>query len=108
MPNGGILTINAEPMFSAIRRTDRRGQRFHVPEKPMLYVNITISDTGEGIASQHLNKIFNPFFTTKPNGSGLGLSIVYRIIEEHMGDISVQSEANKGTIFTLLLATEEA
>ncbi|KAA3616551.1 MAG: PAS domain S-box protein [Calditrichaeota bacterium] len=107
MPNGGELAIQAEPMFSSIKRTDRRGQRFHVPEKQRLFVKITISDTGEGIKGPNLNKIFNPFFTTKPNGSGLGLSIVYRIIEEHKGDISVQSDAEKGTVFTLLLATEE-
>ncbi|MCA9731067.1 PAS domain S-box protein [candidate division KSB1 bacterium] len=108
MSGGGKLSINAEPLYSSIRRTDRRGQRFHVPEKQMLYVKIAISDTGEGINKEDLNEIFNPFFTTKPNGSGLGLSIVYRIIEEHKGDIFVESEPEVGTTFTLLLATEES
>ncbi|KAA3652712.1 MAG: PAS domain S-box protein [Calditrichaeota bacterium] len=108
MPEGGTLSIHAEPQFSSIRRTDRRGQRFHVPEKSMLYVKIAISDTGEGIKKEDIEGIFNPFFTTKPNGSGLGLSIVYRIVEEHKGDIYVESEPDVGTTFTLLLATEES
>ena len=66
---------------------------------------IKISDTGHGIPEELLDKIFDPFFTTKPvgKGSGLGLSISYGIIQDHMGSIDVQSEVGKGTCFTLQL-----
>lgn len=56
-----------------------------------------ISDTGCGISKNNLEKIFDPFFTTKSDGSGLGLSIVHRIIDEHKGAISITSQENKGT-----------
>ncbi|MFH2138496.1 MAG: PAS domain S-box protein [Candidatus Omnitrophota bacterium] len=67
------------------------------------HVEIKISDTGCGISQESLNNIFNPFFTTKsPDGGiGLGLSIVYRIIKNHNGDISVESEEGQGTKFTI-------
>jgi signal transduction histidine kinase len=64
---------------------------------------ITVSDAGEGIAPEHLESIFNPFFTTKPKGVGLGLALVAKIIDEHGGRIRVQSERGKGTTFELLL-----
>lgn len=68
-----------------------------------------MSDTGEGIPRENMQAIFDPFFTTKPqgSGSGLGLSIVYRIIEEHRGSIQVESEPGKGTTFSLFLPVEE-
>ena len=50
-----------------------------------------------------LKNIYNPFYTTKPTGTGLGLSIVYQIIREHGGQITVESEINKGTFFIILL-----
>ncbi len=66
---------------------------------------ISIQDNGCGIKEEHLNKIFDPFFTTKPavKGIGLGLSVSYNIIKAHGGDISVSSEPNKGTTFTITL-----
>jgi signal transduction histidine kinase len=66
---------------------------------------ITIADTGVGIFPEDLPHIFEPFFTTKENGKGvgLGLSVVYGIIERHNGTISVSSEHGKGTLFTLKL-----
>jgi len=69
------------------------------------YIEIGISDTGSGIAEDKIEKIFEPFFTTKEvgKGTGLGLSIVYDIIKKHNGDITVQSEAGKGTNFTVRL-----
>jgi signal transduction histidine kinase len=67
------------------------------------YIEITVSDTGTGIAPEELELIFNPFFTTKSQGTGLGLSIVYQIIKEHGGQINVQSELGKGTEFKILL-----
>jgi two-component system, NtrC family, sensor histidine kinase PilS len=70
-------------------------------------VIIRVSDTGIGIANEHLGNIFDPFFTTKTDGTGLGLAIVYRIIEDLGGSIDVKSEPGKGTIFTIRLPFEE-
>jgi len=68
-------------------------------------VFIAISDTGSGISADHLNRIYEPFFTTKEvgKGTGLGLSISYDIIKKHDGEIRVISEENKGTTFTIRL-----
>jgi signal transduction histidine kinase len=68
-------------------------------------VEWTMADTGSGIPPDVVTKIFDPFFTTKEFGvgTGLGLTVVKGIIEEHGGSISVQSEPGKGTTFRLLL-----
>jgi|GEM_PF-498935 len=71
------------------------------------YVKIDITDDGEGICNEHLNRIFEPFYTSKNDGSGLGLSIAYSIIEKHEGHIAVTSEKGKGTTFTMYLKTPE-
>ncbi|RLF60408.1 MAG: hypothetical protein DRN37_02795 [Thermoplasmata archaeon] len=68
----------------------------NVAEKRGRYV-IDIEDTGCGISKENLNKIFNPFFSTKDKGSGLGASIVRNIIEGHRGSIHVESEEGVGT-----------
>jgi two-component system, NtrC family, sensor histidine kinase HydH len=70
-------------------------------------VMIFVSDHGEGIQPQHLENIFNPFFTTKPHGTGLGLAIVSKIVDEHQGRINVFSEAGTGTTFELTLPKGE-
>jgi len=64
---------------------------------------ITVTDTGRGIAPEHIPNIFRPFYTTKGNGTGLGLSLARRIVEEHHGRIEVTSEVGKGTKFLLVL-----
>jgi signal transduction histidine kinase len=69
-------------------------------------VEIAVIDRGAGIEPQHLDTIFNPFFTTKPEGVGLGLAIVAKIVDEHGGKISVESEPKKGSIFRILLPME--
>ena len=79
MPEGGKLAITA----SLDARTNDIAVRF--------------SDTGKGIPQENLNKIFNPFFTTKEDGTGLGLSLVHRIIDFHKGKINIESEMGKGT-----------
>ena len=81
MPDGGVLTI----------RTERKGD----------YVRLQVTDTGIGIPPEYLDKIFEPYFTTKEFGSGLGLTIVYKIVKEHQGEITVDSEPGKGTTFTI-------
>jgi two-component system, sporulation sensor kinase E len=81
MPDGGKLTV----------RSLRIGED----------VQIRVSDTGTGIPEKIMDKIFEPYFTTKSFGTGLGLTIVFKIIKEHFGDISVQSRPGEGTTFTL-------
>lgn len=66
-------------------------------------VRVSITDTGIGVAPENIDHVFEPFFTTKNHGTGLGLPITRRIFQEHHGDISVQSEVNKGTTFNILL-----
>ncbi len=66
-------------------------------------VRITVSDTGKGMTGDNIEKIFEPFFSTKDKGTGLGLAIVYNIITKHNGSIKVESEIDKGTSFTITL-----
>lgn len=66
------------------------------------FVQVQVSDTGCGIAEADLEKIFLPFFTTKPKGAGLGLAIVERILERHGARVSLTSRVGQGTTFTLL------
>jgi PAS domain S-box-containing protein len=67
------------------------------------YVCIAVADTGGGIAPEHLNRIFDPYFTTKLHGHGLGLATVFSIIKRHQGHIEVSSTVGKGTVFTFWL-----
>jgi hypothetical protein len=67
------------------------------------YATVAVSDSGRGISPQHFSNIFRPFYTTKGNGTGLGLSLARRIVEEHHGRIDVHSVVGKGSTFTVLL-----
>ena len=71
-------------------------------------INIIISDNGKGIPQQDLNKLFEPFFTSKKGGTGLGLTATYNIITKHDGTIKVNSEIGKGTSFYITLAEYSA
>lgn len=97
MPEEGVLTISTRPI------RPKRGKAGAVPDE---WVEILFADTGGGIQKGDLPKIFYPFFTTKSSGSGLGLSIVQRIIEEHAGEIRVES-SSKGTTFFITLPLDE-
>jgi PAS domain S-box-containing protein len=66
-------------------------------------IRITVEDTGTGIPDEVLNKIFEPYFTTKIDGTGLGLTMVYKVVKGHGGDITVQSRPSLGTRFTIQL-----
>jgi signal transduction histidine kinase len=66
-------------------------------------VGLEVSDTGIGIAPDALPRVFEPFFTTKPQGSGLGLVVVKRVVEGHRGRVAVKSAPGTGTTFTILL-----
>lgn len=83
LPSGGEIRI----------RTAENGQ----------YVRLSVADNGPGIPAEHREKIFNLYFSTKPGGTGLGLPMVKKIVEEHHGKIEVDTEINKGTTFTLCL-----
>lgn len=67
------------------------------------FVFIKVQDTGCGIPSDQMAKIFEPYFTTKASGTGLGLTVVYKVVKEHKGEITVDSEVGKGTVFTIRL-----
>ncbi len=71
-------------------------------------IRTAIEDSGTGIAPEHLGKIFDPYFTTREDGSGLGLMMTYRIVKEHGGDIEVKSVPGKGTAFAVSLPLRSA
>ncbi|MCX6623932.1 MAG: ATP-binding protein, partial [Acidobacteria bacterium] len=66
-------------------------------------VEVSVIDRGSGIEPQEMENIFNPFFTTKPTGVGLGLAIVSKIVDEHGGKVAVESQAGKGSVFRVYL-----
>jgi signal transduction histidine kinase len=70
-------------------------------------VEISVIDRGTGIAPKDRESIFNPFFTTKSSGVGLGLAIVSKIVDEHGGQITVESEPGAGSVFHVLLPVRE-
>jgi two-component system sensor histidine kinase PilS (NtrC family) len=91
MSAGGTLTI-----ATGVRRVEVGGRRSDV-------IEIAFQDNGEGIPKQNFDKIFLPFFTTKKEGSGLGLAQVHRIVELHEGWIKVESEVGHGARFVVCL-----
>ena len=80
-----------------------------VEEKGVKYVKLTVSDTGQGIPSEHLHRIFEPYFTTKKlgKGTGLGLAIVHGIVEVYNGHLRVDSKVGQGTTFEVLLPARD-
>ena len=100
MPTGGTLRVSA-----ANRTLD---ETVSPALQPGRFIAITIQDTGNGIAPEHLSRIFDPYFTTKKHGSGLGLATSYSIVRKHEGDITVHSEVGKGTTFQVYLPAATA
>lgn len=96
MPDGGTIKVNCKNIESLITPDTS------LPIKDK-YIKIDISDSGIGIPDSLIDKIFDPYFTTKEDGSGLGLAITHSIINKHNGYISVQSKPGEGTTFTLYL-----
>ena len=94
MSNGGRLEIK-----TAIKRDDN---------KNMKLMEISFKDTGCGISKDAMDKVFNPFFTTKSEGTGLGLAIAHKIIENHDGTIEVESQESKGSIFSVCIPINSA
>lgn len=95
MPTGGFLTISAENV--SFTEYDAP------PLNPGAYIKVTFVDEGRGIPPEDLERIFDPYFTTKPDGTGLGLASCYSIISRHDGHINVASTPGKGTTFELYL-----
>ncbi len=99
MPSGGIIRISGE------NRVVEAGSEMVMDAGR--YVKISIQDEGIGIAAEHLSKIFDPYFTTKQRGSGLGLATSYAIIKNHRGHIAVESKLGKGTTFEVYLPASD-
>lgn len=95
MPDGGYLSVTADNV--------RTGADSGLPLQPVKYVKIIFQDSGPGIPEDIVDKIFDPYFTTKTNGNGLGLTSAYSIISKHDGCIDAYSEAGKGAVFTVYL-----
>lgn len=95
MPDGGNIHIEAQN--KEITRDT------YLPLKAVRYVEIKIKDEGIGISSEVCDKIFDPFFSTKENGKGIGLTTSYSIIKKHDGHITVSSQQGKGTTFIIYL-----
>lgn len=90
MPAGGILSVRTRPL------------------EPERSYEVKVADTGVGIALENLRQVFNPFYTTKANGTGLGLSVSYGIVREHGGLIDVESVPGGGSTFTVVLPRSQA
>ena len=99
MPNGGILKISANNV--EISADDP------LPLDPGSYVRIIVADEGLGMAEEIMKHVFDPYFSTKDGGHGLGLTISYRIIERHGGHMTVKSEVGVGTTFVIYLPASE-
>jgi PAS domain S-box-containing protein len=99
MQAGGVIKVIAENIYIDSEKV--------LPLNEGRYVKLSIKDAGSGISKEHLDKIFDPYFTTKEKGSGLGLSITYSIIKKHNGCITVESEIGTGTTFHIYLPALE-
>jgi signal transduction histidine kinase len=91
MQNDGVLTVRTALV-------EKEGKK---------WARVSIADTGPGIPAQILSKIFTPFFTTKAQGTGLGLAICHKLVTQHGGELSVVSEDDRGTEFTVDLPVKE-
>ncbi|GGN42007.1 hypothetical protein FHR83_003088 [Actinoplanes campanulatus] len=100
MPTGGRLTIDTAPVEVDIEHTAAQAGL-----SPGPYVRLRVSDTGTGMPREVIDKVFEPFYTTKPSGqgTGLGLATVYGIITQAGGTVQIYSEVGMGTTFTILL-----
>jgi nitrogen-specific signal transduction histidine kinase/CheY-like chemotaxis protein len=95
LPEGGIIEVRAENITI--------DANYGFPVKEGEYIKISIKDQGVGIPEEYLTKIFDPYFTTKQKGSGLGLATTYSIIKNHQGYITLESKTREGTTFYVYL-----
>lgn len=97
MPNGGVLNVRVQNIHQPTENGLKEGD----------YVKIAIEDHGVGIPESDIQKIFDPYFTTKQNGSGLGLASVYSILKNHGGRITVDSRLKEGTVFDIFIPASQ-
>jgi len=97
MPQGGTITVDAERVDEIRSGGERRSA-----------YRITVADDGCGMDQEKIARIFEPFYTSKAGGTGLGLATVYRIVEAHGGRITVESAEGKGTLFTIFIPVQES
>lgn len=99
MPGGGSICVNAQNV--------KLGDNDVEPLEHGHYVMVTVRDTGEGISTENLNKVFDPYFTTKQDGNGLGLATVFSILRRHGGVATVESQQGLGSEFRVYLPAVE-
>ncbi len=113
MPQGGTLTVRARladatigkrgnPDFPIAQSPSRLASRPHGPAAGQV-VEVIVTDSGPGIPAEHLDRLFEPYFTTKPDGTGLGLPLTHKILEEHRGGIRAENGAGGGATFVITL-----
>jgi CheY-like chemotaxis protein len=95
MPGGGTISVDCENVTVEAENP--------LPLEKGDYIKISIKDRGTGISEEHMTKIFDPYFTTKEKGSGLGLATAYSIVKRHYGHIEVESTLGLGTTFHIYL-----
>jgi PAS domain S-box-containing protein len=118
MPTGGELTIVCRPVPKALvdfaahgtGKAQKDPQAAHALDLDLYAsdIEIVFRDTGEGIPAEQLDMLFTPFHTTKPHGTGLGLALTHKIIEEHHGSLHITSQVGEGTVVTVILPASTA
>jgi PAS domain S-box-containing protein len=98
MPAGGILTVSTRPTVADASTSSRFSS-----VRPGPFVLMRVSDTGKGMSREMQNRVFEPFYTTKDHGTGLGLSVVYGVVQSHGGFVDLESEPGRGTTFAVYL-----
>ncbi len=101
MPDGGTLTLRAAVV--PVDRMVALARQGEGPTLPRSVARVAISDSGPGISPEHLDRIFEPYFTTKEGGTGLGLAVAHKIIQEHEGRIDVEGRVGLGATFVVVL-----
>lgn len=103
-----LRSVFSNLFINAVQAMEKSGGRLCITVSPdEEFIKIEIADTGVGIPEENLDKIFEPYFSTKETGTGLGLAIVKKIVDDHNGTIAVESKLNEGTKFTVRLPKAE-
>jgi PAS domain S-box-containing protein len=102
MPSGGTVTVR-----TSIEDPDRTTREALELREPGPHLVLRVSDTGAGMTPEVRVRVFEPFFTTKESGTGLGLAVVYGIVQEHRGSIEIQSAPGRGTTFAIHLPVNQ-
>jgi two-component system sensor histidine kinase PilS (NtrC family) len=105
MPAGGRIRISVAEVVEKPQEAASEGR--NDAKREAGFVQVTVADTGIGIAPEELERIFDPFFTTKPDGSGLGLATVHRIVEANRGSLRVESHVGEGTVLQVRFPRQE-